>query len=92
MIPPRNFILLLIAALANSLFAQNDAITVSGQIVEKASGQPIPFATVLIQDSETNQNITGTSSDFDGNFTLQVESSEFWVEVSFIGFETFGCR
>ncbi len=92
MIPPRNFILLLIAALANSLFAQNDAITVSGQIVEKASGQPIPFATVLIQDAETNQNITGTSSDFDGNFTLQVESSEFWVEVSFIGFETLAIR
>ena len=92
MIPPRNFILLLIAALANSLFAQNDAITVSGQIIEKASGEPIPFATVLIQDSQTNQNITGTSSDFDGNFTLQVESTEFWVEVSFIGFETLEIR
>lgn len=92
MIPPRFLILLLFTALVNTLIAQTDAITVSGQIVEKASGEPIPFATVLIQDSETNQNITGTSSDFDGNFTLQVESTEFWVEVSFIGFETMAIR
>ncbi|MGA9270311.1 MAG: TonB-dependent receptor [Lutimonas sp.] len=83
----RLLIILLLVAMAQPIFAQTDAITVSGQIVDKSSGEPVPFATVLIQDAETNQNITGTSSDFDGNFTVKVEAVNFWVEVSFIGFE-----
>jgi len=87
MIPPKNIFLLLMALWTAPLLAQTDAITVAGQIVDKSSGEPIPFATVLIQDAETNQNITGTSSDFDGNFTVKVEAVNFWVEVSFIGFE-----
>lgn len=88
MIPLRNFILILLAVFSAPLFAQTDAITVSGKIVEKIDREPIPFATVLIQDSETNQNISGTTSDEEGNFTLQVASSKFKVEVSFIGFES----
>ena len=92
MIPPKNIFLLLMALWAAPLFAQTDAITVSGQIVDKSNGEPIPFATVLIQDAETNQNITGTSSDFDGNFTVEVAAAKFWVEVSFIGFENFEIR
>lgn len=88
MVPLRNFILILLAVFSAPLFAQTDAITVSGKIVEKIDREPIPFATVLIQDSETNQNISGTTSDEEGNFTLQVASSKFKVEVSFIGFES----
>jgi outer membrane receptor protein involved in Fe transport len=88
MTPLRNFILILMAVLTVPLFAQTDAITVTGKVIDKSDEQPIPFATVLIQDSETNQNITGASSDDEGNFTLQVAASNFRVEVSFIGFET----
>ncbi len=87
MIPPKHFFLLLMTVWIGPLFAQTDAITVTGQIVEKENGQPIPFATVLIQDAETNQNITGSTSDFDGNFSVKVAATEFFVEVSFIGFE-----
>jgi len=92
MIPPKNIFLLLMAFWAAPLFAQTDVIAVSGQIVDKSNGEPIPFATVLIQDAETNQNITGASSDFDGNFTIKVAATKFWVEVSFIGFENFEVR
>ncbi|UCE92825.1 MAG: TonB-dependent receptor [Flavobacteriaceae bacterium] len=80
-------ILFLFVVVANSLFAQNNLINVTGKIVEDISSEPVPFATVLIQDPETNQNITGTTSDEEGSFILQVASSEFSVEVSFIGFE-----
>jgi len=92
MIPPKTLFLLLMALWAAPLFAQTNSITVSGQIVDKSSGEPIPFATVLIQEDETNQNITGTTSDFDGNFTVKVAAVNFWVEVSFIGFENVEIR
>ena len=80
-------ILFLFVAMANSLLAQNNAITVTGKIVEEINAEPVPFATVLIQDSETNQNITGTTSDEEGRFMLRATNSQFRVEVSFIGFE-----
>lgn len=80
-------ILFLFVIVAKSLFAQNNLINVTGKIVEDISSEPVPFATVLIQDPETNQNITGTTSDEEGSFILQVASSKFSVEVSFIGFE-----
>jgi len=92
MIPPKTLFLLLMALWAAPLLAQTDVIVVSGQIVDKSSGEPIPFATVLIQEDETNQNITGTTSDFDGNFTVKVAAVNFWVEVSFIGFENVEIR
>lgn len=80
--------LFMLIALANPLFAQTNSITVTGKIVEKVSGEIVPFTTVLIQEAESNKNITGTTSDEEGGFSLQVTSTEFWVEVSFIGFET----
>ena len=86
--PRRLLLLFALATFASPLFAQTSSITVEGKIVDKATDEPIPFATVLLLDSETNENISGTSSDFDGNFTLKADVSKFRIEVSFIGFET----
>ncbi|WKK65713.1 TonB-dependent receptor domain-containing protein [Lutimonas zeaxanthinifaciens] len=80
-------ILVLFVAAVNSLLAQNNAITVTGKIVEEINEEPVPFATVLIRDSESNENITGTTSDEEGKFILQAASSKFSLEISFIGFE-----
>ena len=78
----------LLLAPVQSLYGQTGTITVTGRIVEKNNAEPIPFATVLLRDTETNENIAGTSSDFDGNFSMEVARTKFKVEVSFIGFET----
>lgn len=58
------------------LFAQS---VLTGRITDQ-SGNPIPGATILI--SGTTQ---GTTSDFDGNFTLNVPDNA-QLEVSSIGF------
>ncbi|MEN8826433.1 MAG: TonB-dependent receptor plug domain-containing protein [Wenyingzhuangia sp.] len=54
---------------------------VSGTIVG-SDGQPIPGATVLVQGTNN-----GTTSDFDGNFTVEVEDGQT-LEVSFLGYVT----
>ena len=81
-------LLFLLAVLAIPFCAQGQSITIEGRIVDKATDEPIPFATVLLLDSQTNENLTGTSSDFDGNFSLKTDASDFRVEVSFIGFDS----
>ena len=85
---PRMLLLFLLAVLASPYYVQSQSITLEGRIVDKATDEPIPFATVLLLDSQTNENLTGTSSDFDGNFSLKTDASDFRVEVSFIGFDS----
>ena len=86
--PPIILIFFLLTALTSPLLAQTNSITVSGKIVEKENNEPIPFATVVIRDAQSNQNLTGTTSDEEGQFYLQLANSNFLVEVSFIGFES----
>ena len=78
------FILFLLC-ITSSIFAQQ--ITVTGKVIEKNSEQPVEFATVMLADKTTKSSIVGITTDIDGNFKLQAENADFYVEVSFIGFK-----
>jgi hypothetical protein len=60
------FLFTAVVMCANTLFAQT---SVSGTVLD-ANGQPIPGATVL----ESNNQSNGTVTDFDGNFSISVPS------------------
>tara|TARA_B100001059_G_scaffold236624_1_gene288358 strand:- start:6535 stop:9861 length:3327 start_codon:yes stop_codon:yes gene_type:complete len=69
----------------NDINIKNDEeaqITINGSITDN-EGNPLPGATII----EVGTN-NGTSSDFDGNFSLSVENDNTTLEVSFIGFLT----
>jgi outer membrane receptor protein involved in Fe transport len=66
------------ALITTAAFSQG---TISGSVVDGSMGQPLPGANVMIKGS----NI-GTSTDFDGNFTLDVNQDSGTVTVSYIGF------
>ena len=63
-----------------SLYAQG---TVTGTVTEAGSGQPLPGANILVKGT-TN----GTTSDFDGNFSLSVSSFPATIVISSVGFST----
>ena len=67
-------------AVGFKLHAQSNAITVKGKVM--ADGEPVIGATVLVKGVST-----GTATDMDGNFTLNVASKAVLV-VSSIGYET----
>ena len=69
----------------SAIFAQN--ITISGKVIEKNSEQPIEFATVMLADKATKAVLAGATTDINGNFKLQTEQTDFYIEVSFIGFQ-----
>lgn len=52
-------------------------------IVTDAAGLPLPGATILVEGTNN-----GTTSDFDGNFTLSVSEDAQVIIVSFVGFVT----
>jgi outer membrane receptor protein involved in Fe transport len=69
------------------LFSQ-DKITITGTVLDQNSRQPVEFATVMLLDANTNQSITGSTTDIDGHFSFTTTSRDFKVEISFIGFIT----
>ena len=72
--------LFLLFMLPMSFFAQN---TVSGNVTESATGLPVPGVNVIVQGTSN-----GTTTDFDGNYTIQNVSNEDVIVFSFLGFVT----
>ncbi|MEA1785735.1 SusC/RagA family TonB-linked outer membrane protein [Arenibacter sp. GZD96] len=64
-----------ITPLATALFQRSVTGTVSDQ-----SGQPLPGVSIYIEGTTT-----GTTSDFDGNYTIEVPSDQTILVYSFIG-------
>lgn len=77
----RNFKHLLMAVLlltSTAIFAQTK---LSGKVVDETN-QPLPGASVVVEGTTT-----GTSTDFDGNFSFEVSNSNGAVIVSFVGYQ-----
>jgi TonB-linked SusC/RagA family outer membrane protein len=53
----------------------------SGTVAD-ANGEPIPGATIIVQGTSN-----GTTSDFDGNFSISVENDQN-LEISYVGYTT----
>ncbi|SDE16573.1 Outer membrane receptor for ferrienterochelin and colicins [Pricia antarctica] len=80
----------LLLSILNTFFlaAQSSGTTtITGKIIE-SGGQPIEFATVLVGDPTSKTPIDGTTTLDDGSFTLETDASDFFIEVSFIGFKS----
>ncbi|RZS92549.1 SusC/RagA family TonB-linked outer membrane protein [Aquimarina brevivitae] len=73
-------ILLLIGLVPINLFAQD---TVQGTVTEEGTGQPIPGVNVIIQGTQT-----GTTTDFNGNFSLTDVNNGDTLVFSYVGFVT----
>ncbi|WP_297337110.1 SusC/RagA family TonB-linked outer membrane protein [Algoriphagus sp.] len=63
-----------------SLFAQQ---TISGKVTAEEDGQPLPGVSIVVQGTST-----GTVTDIDGNYSINVPNSESILVFSFIGFES----
>ncbi len=89
-IPP--YILLILLGVVffkgNTVRGQSQTVTITGKVIEATSQDPIGFATVLVADTETKKPIEGTTTLEDGTFTLETDASDFYIEVSFLGFQT----
>jgi hypothetical protein len=73
-------ICLLLAALPFSGIAQT---VVKGKVTDAHSGDPIPFANIIFKGTTH-----GTTTDFDGNFTVKTDSPADSLVVSYMGYTT----
>jgi TonB-linked SusC/RagA family outer membrane protein len=68
--------------IGNDLFAQNNGFAVNGTITDEA-GLPLPGVNILELGTKN-----GTSTDFDGNYTINVLNANARLVISYVGFIT----
>ena len=74
--------LLLVALLViGSLQLMAQTRTIKGEVTDAQNGEALIGATVMVEGEKS-----GTVTDFDGNFSLQVSSSAKKIKVSYIGY------
>jgi TonB-linked SusC/RagA family outer membrane protein len=78
----KNKLTIIVILLFNiSLFAQNSFV-LKGNVVAQNDNSPIPGTSIIIKDTSK-----GTSTDFDGNFQLEVKTGDI-LQFSFLGYMT----
>jgi outer membrane receptor protein involved in Fe transport len=70
-------------------FAQKQLLgNVSGMIIEKSSGKPLEFASVIITSKNDSSKVKGTITDSKGGFVFEeLSPGKYTVSYSFIGFD-----
>ncbi|WP_242917956.1 TonB-dependent receptor domain-containing protein [Pontibacter liquoris] len=59
-----------------------------GTVVDAATQQPVPYATIALVNPTTSKPVDGTMADEKGNFTLEkVAEGTYRLAISFIGYE-----
>lgn len=67
--------------IAGFAFAQKG--TIRGAIFEEGSGEPLYGVSILVKETST-----GTITDFDGKFEIQVEPGSYTLQISYISYTT----
>lgn len=76
----------LLFLLLASTFVYSQKTTYTGQVLDKASNEFIPYATVVVVSNSTNIVLSGATTDDAGNFKLTSDSNNVFIRVSFIGY------
>ena len=79
----RNFKSILFSILMLLPFAMLAQQTVKGKVLERTTGQPLPGVNIIVKGTSN-----GTSTDFDGNFNLNVKNDNAVLVFSFLGYKT----
>ncbi|MEL7342800.1 MAG: carboxypeptidase-like regulatory domain-containing protein, partial [Bacteroidota bacterium] len=84
--------LILALFLSPFLLVAQSSRSISGQVLEADQTTPIPFANVILFDAKTQSQAAGTTTDGQGKFRLETTLDSFYLEISFIGFESLVIR
>jgi hypothetical protein len=80
-------LILVICGQSGFVLAQQQSIAIEGTVVAGDKQQAVEFATVIIANPKTRKPIKGTTTALDGTFELKTDVSDFYIEISFIGFD-----
>ncbi|MGB5314488.1 MAG: outer membrane beta-barrel family protein [Robiginitalea sp.] len=64
-------------------------ITLTGTVLDKDTGTPLEYATVVLQNANDPSIITGGMTDLDGKFSIEAPGGPYNIRVEYISYETY---
>ena len=80
----KNLVLVIVSLFIINTLVHGQSGTIRGLMTEANTGQPIMFGNVLVK----NGNGFGTTSDLDGNYSIELSPGKYTLEFSYIGLHT----
>lgn len=72
---------------STTLSAQVGSGTLKGTLTDSETGEPLPFVNIVLTKGE--RQVTGSATDFDGNYTIKpIPPGSYDVLVSFVGYNS----
>ncbi|WP_036384540.1 TonB-dependent receptor domain-containing protein [Muricauda sp. MAR_2010_75] len=82
------FLLVFISMNAQTRQSQN-SITISGTVIDQDSGQPLEYATFVLQEVDNPDKVTGGITDLDGKFEIETNPGQYNIRVEYISYKTY---
>ena len=82
------FLLVFFSMNAQTRQSQNP-ITISGTVIDQDSGQPLEYATFVLQEVDNPDKVTGGITDLDGKFEIETDPGQYNIRVEYISYKTY---
>jgi len=83
-------LLLLTLATIQGVAQQNQKpISISGTVIDSESGQPLEYATFVLQNADNPDQVTGGITDLSGEFEVETAPGTYNISVEFISYKTY---
>ncbi|AYN68288.1 TonB-dependent receptor [Euzebyella marina] len=66
-----------------------EPIKISGTVLDKETGQPLEYATLVLQSIQDPAKVNGGITDIDGKFSVEVAPGRYNASIEYIGYKTF---
>jgi outer membrane cobalamin receptor len=64
-------------------------IKITGKVVDKDTGLPLEYATLVLQSVRQPDKLTGGISDLDGNFNVEATPGNYNIRVEYLSYKTY---
>ncbi|RUA34044.1 MAG: hypothetical protein DSY77_07125 [Bacteroidetes bacterium] len=69
-------------------FAQAQSGMIKGELKDN-QGTPLPYSNVVVYQSSDSSLLTGSITDAEGKFNINVKYGDYYIKISAVGFETY---
>ncbi|MCW1954228.1 MAG: carboxypeptidase-like regulatory domain-containing protein [Flavobacteriia bacterium] len=80
---------LILLCLSFSAFSQPKDIVLRGKVIEKDTGAPLEYATLVLKSLSEPSKVSGGITDMNGVFEVAVPAGKYQATVEYIGFEEY---
>ncbi len=64
-------------------------VTITGSVFDKETGQPLEYATLILQSVRRPEMVTGGITDLDGKFSVKTVAGQYNVRVEYLSYKTY---